>query len=155
MTEQDDARLDAREARAVSRWRPTRRWYHPALAAIVILGSKFIMRRMNSVAIEGRERLVVLAERGGRGLLTFSNHVSMFDDPLLTANFPTGTHDDIRWVASDAINFFGSWWKAWLFTAGKCVPVVRGAGSGQEGFAFLRGRRVLPVRLLPQVRRDR
>jgi monolysocardiolipin acyltransferase len=46
----------------------------------------------------------------------------------------------MRWVASDAINFFVSGWKAWVFTAGKCVPIVRGAGVDQEGFYFLRDR---------------
>ncbi len=134
------ARSSVMEERAVARWRPARRWYHPALAALVILGSKAIMGRLNTLTIEGRERLDALSDRDGRGLLTFSNHVSMFDDPLLTANFTSGRYGDIRWVASDAINFFGSWWKAWVFTAGKCVPVVRGAGMGQDGFYFLRGR---------------
>lgn len=140
MTEQGDARFDAREAKAVARWRPARRWYHPALAAIVIFGSKAIMGRLNTLTIEGRERLDALSERDGRGLLTFSNHVSMFDDPLLTANFTSARYDHIRWVASDAINFFGSSWKARVFTAGKCVPVVRGAGMGQDGLYFLRDR---------------
>jgi monolysocardiolipin acyltransferase len=140
MIQQSGPRINAREAEAVARWRPARRWYHPALAALVILGSKAIMRRLNTLTIEGIERLDALAEREGRGLLTFSNHVSLFDDPLLTANFTSARYDDIRWVASDAINFFGSWWKAWVFTAGKCVPVVRGAGMGQGGFYFLRDR---------------
>lgn len=138
--ETTDSRIGAREARAVARWRPTRRWYHPALAGLVVIGSKAIMGRLNTLTIEGRERLDALSERDGRGLLTFSNHVSLFDDPLLTANFTSARYDGIRWVASDAINFFGSWWKAWIFTAGRCVPVVRGAGIGQDGFYFLRDR---------------
>jgi len=131
---------ESREARAVARWRPARNWYHPLLAAIVVKGSQFIMRRMNTLTIEGRERFDALAERRGRGLLTFSNHVSMFDDPLLTANFAPSGYDEMRWVASDALNFFGSGWKAWIFTAGKCVPIVRGAGVEQDGFHFLRDR---------------
>jgi 1-acyl-sn-glycerol-3-phosphate acyltransferase len=128
------------EARAVARWRSDRRWYHPLLAALVVRASRFVMRRMNTLTIEGRERFDALVEREGRGLLTFSNHVSLFDDPLLTSNFAPSRYDDRRWVASDAINFFGSGWKAWIFTAGKCVPVVRGAGIDQDGFTFLRDR---------------
>ena len=127
-----------RESRAVARWNPARRWYHPWLAAIVAGVSRFIMRRMNTLTMEGRERFEALADRNGRGLLTFSNHVSLFDDPLLTANFTTSSYDNLRWVASDALNFFGSGWKAWIFTAGKCVPIVRGAGVDQDGFSFLR-----------------
>jgi monolysocardiolipin acyltransferase len=140
MTETAASRIAAREAKAVGRWRPRRRWYHPALAALVISGSRMLMRRLNTLKIEGGEHLESVAERRGRGLLTFSNHVSMFDDPLLTANFTSASYDEIRWVASDAINFFGSWWKAWVFTAGKCVPIVRGAGVDQLGFLFLRDR---------------
>jgi monolysocardiolipin acyltransferase len=137
--EATELRISAKEAKAVARWRPGRRWYHPALAALVIGSSRLVMRRLNKLTIEGGERFEAAADRE-RGLLTFSNHVSMFDDPLLTANFTSARYEDIRWVASDAINFFGSWWKAWVFTAGKCVPVVRGAGVGQDGFFFLRDR---------------
>jgi monolysocardiolipin acyltransferase len=79
-------------------------------------------------------------DRGGRGLLTFSNHVSLFDDPLLPCNFGLPRYSDVRWVGADAINFFGSAPKAWLFTAGKAVPLVRGAGLDQPGFHFLRDR---------------
>ncbi len=143
MTQPDvssESKREARETRAVARWRPARRWYHPLLAAIVVKGSQFVMRRMNTLTIEGRERFDALAERQGRGLLTFSNHASMFDDPLLTANFAPSGYDEMRWVASDALNFFGSGWKAWIFTAGKCVPVVRGGGVGQDGFQFLSDR---------------
>jgi monolysocardiolipin acyltransferase len=140
MNEATRLRLNTREAKAVARWHPRRRWYHPALAAIVIASSRLVMRRLNTLNIEGRGRFEAAANREGRGLLTFSNHVSMFDDPLLTANFTSASYDDIRWVASDAVNFFGSWWKAWVFTAGKCVPVVRGGGVEQDGFFFLRDR---------------
>ncbi len=130
----------AREERAVARWHPAARWYHPLLAALVARTSRFVMRQMNSFTMEGRERFDSLADRGGRGLLTFSNHVSLFDDPLLTANFAPAAYRDLRWVGADAINFFGSPWKAWIFTAGRCVPLVRGAGVDQAGFRFLRDR---------------
>ena len=129
-----------REAAAVARWKPGQRWHHPLLAALVIGASRFIMNRLNSLTIEGLERFASLRERGARGLLTFSNHVSLFDDPLLLSNFPLGRYAEVRWVAADAINFFGSPWKAWVFTAGKSVPIVRGASMEQPGFRFLRER---------------
>ena len=109
----------AREQRALMRWKPARRWYHPPLAALVIATSRFVTTKLNSLTIEGLDRFYAASRRGSRGLLTFSNHVSMFDDPLLIANFAPRRYEDIRWVASDAINFFGSAWKAWLFTAGR------------------------------------
>ena len=133
-------RADARERRAVERWRPARRWYHPLLTALVIHTSMFITSRMNSLTIEGREHFDEAMRREGRGLVTYANHVSMFDDPLLISNLAPRAYKEIRWVASDAINFFGSALKAWFFTAGKCVPLVRGAGIDQPGYFFLRDR---------------
>jgi len=126
-----------REERAVRRWKPGTRWYHPAMAYVTIRLSRLIMKRMNRLEVEGEERFEALRERGGRGLLTLSNHVSMFDDPLLPCNLGLPKYSEVRWVAADALNFFGSPWKAWLFTAGKAVPIVRGGGVDQPGFRFL------------------
>ncbi len=95
---------------------------------------------MNRLEVEGRDRLEAVQSRGGRGLLTFSNHVSIFDDPLLTSNFTEGAYRRIRWVGADAINFFGTPFKAWLFTAGKAAPIVRGGGIEQPGMQLLRDR---------------
>ena len=132
--------LEKREQAAVARWKPGRRWYHPLVAALVIRTSKFVMTRMNTLEIEGMERFEQLRQDRGRGLLTYSNHVSLFDDPILVSNFSLPRYEEIRWTATDAINFFGSRPKAWLFTAGKAVPIVRGAGLDQPGFHFLRER---------------
>jgi monolysocardiolipin acyltransferase len=132
--------MDSREQAAVARWKPGRKWYHPAMAVFVIRLSRFVMTFMNALSIEGLERFDSLRERKDRGLLTFSNHVSLFDDPLIVANFGLPRYDDIRWVAADAINFFSSPLKSWVFTAGKGVPIVRGSGMGQPGLRFLADR---------------
>jgi monolysocardiolipin acyltransferase len=134
------ARQQLAEARAVARWRPRQRWYHPAIARTVIATSRFVMRRMNKLDVEGIEHFEAVQERGGRGLLTFSNHVSLFDDPLLISNFVRGPYSRVRWIGADALNFFGSPFKAWLFTAGKAAPIVRGAGIDQPGMRLLRDR---------------
>lgn len=63
--------------------------------------------------------------------------MSLFDAPLIVANLVSPRYEALRWVGADAINFFGSRVKSWLFTAGKCVPVVRGTGLDQPGFRFL------------------
>ncbi len=132
---------DRREQAAVARWRPGQRWYHPAIARIVVATSRFVMTRMNKFEVHGRERLdAALLQREGRGLLTVSNHVSLFDDPLLVANLVKGPYKNYRWVSADALNFYGSVPKAWLFTAGKSVPIVRGQGLDQPGMHFLRDR---------------
>jgi monolysocardiolipin acyltransferase len=132
---------EEREQAAVARWRPAQRWYHPAVAWVVVGASRFIMTRMNKLEVEGRERLDAAMDREpGRGLLTTSNHVSLFDDPMLISNFVRGPYKSYRWVSADALNFFGSGPKAWLFTAGRSVPIVRGQGLEQEGMHFLRDR---------------
>jgi monolysocardiolipin acyltransferase len=134
-----ERRLKA-EQRAVARWNPRARWYHPVIGRTVIAASKFVTRVMNRLDVEGRERLEAVRNRGGRGLLTFSNHVSLFDDPLLTSNFVRGPYRDVRWVGADALNFFGSPLKSWFFTAGKCAPIVRGGGIEQPAMNLLRDR---------------
>ncbi len=111
--------------------------------------SRGVMRGMNSLRFEGRERWDALfggrgggawTREGGRGLLSVSNHVSLFDDPLLISNLGATAYGEVRWIAADHINFFGSSAKGWLFSAGKCVPIIRGGGLEQPGFDFLRGR---------------
>ena len=127
----------AREQAAVARWKPGRHWYNPLMAAMTIRLCKFILTTMNTLVIDGEERFDALRERGGRGLLTYSNHVSLFDDPLITGCLRLGSYETLRWTATDALNFFSNRPKAWLFTVGKGVPVVRGSGSAQTGLGFL------------------
>jgi monolysocardiolipin acyltransferase len=132
------AHNDSRERAALARWDPRPRWYHPWIGRLVIGTSRLIMGRLNKLSIEGVDRFEVLRKgRGSRGLLTFSNHVSLFDDPLLVANIVRGPYSEVRWVGADALNFFGSGFKAWLFTAGRSVPIMRGAGLDQPGVDFL------------------
>ena len=128
---------DSRERAALERWKPGRRWYHPLLASIVIGASRFVMARMNRLEVDGIERFRSLQDRGGRGLLTYSNHASLFDDPLIVANLVSPRYEAIRWVGADAVNFFGNRAKSWLFTAGKCVPIIRDTGLDQPGLRFL------------------
>jgi monolysocardiolipin acyltransferase len=102
------------------------------------------MTRRNRLEVMGLERFESVRPRSartGRGLLTFSNHVSLLDDPLLVANFVDARdYEEVRWVAADALNFFGDALRGMVFSAGRCVPVVRGWGESQPGMAFLRDR---------------
>jgi monolysocardiolipin acyltransferase len=100
---------------------------------------RLLMQGLNRVVVGGRERLEQV--RGaGRGLLTFSNHVSLFDDPWLIACISAPDWHHHRWVAADALNFFNTEAKARFFGAGKGVPIVRGAGIDQPGMNFLADR---------------
>jgi 1-acyl-sn-glycerol-3-phosphate acyltransferase len=135
-----DTSVSRKENAAVARWKPGYRWYYPALAWLVISTSRFITSRMNTLEVDGANILEAALMRGDRGLLTISNHVSLFDDPILVANFVNGPYREIRWVGADAFNFFGTAPKSWLFTAGRSVPIVRGGGIDQPGMRYLRDR---------------
>jgi monolysocardiolipin acyltransferase len=139
-TAESAERLRRAEEKAVARWRPGMRWYHPLIARTVITGSKFVTRVMNRLDVDGRENLEAVQQRNGRGLLTISNHVSLFDDPLLTSNFARMPYSNVRWVGADAINFFGNSARSWFYTAGKAAPIVRGGGIDQPGMNWLRDR---------------
>jgi monolysocardiolipin acyltransferase len=147
----------AQEQRAVARWRPGLRWYHPVMAKVVIAASRLITTRLNGLKIDGADVFERTRSRSDRGLLTVSNHVSLFDDPLLIANLVRGPYKNARWVGADALNFFGSAPKAWLFTAGKSVPIVRGSGLDQPGMRFLRDRLLAGdwVHIFPEGQRTR
>ena len=124
---------------AVARFDPEGTPVRRATAAGVAALSRFLMLRLNRVDVDGRARLdeARALQEPGRGLLTFSNHVSLFDDPWLLSCFSGAEWGSLRWIAADAINFFGTPWKAVLFNAGKAVPIVRGAGMDQPGMTFL------------------
>lgn len=129
-------------------WMPDPQWYHPAICSLVVRSSQLVMRGLNRLSFEGRERWDALfgpaheawEGREGRGLLSFSNHVSLFDDPLLISNLGATRYRDVRWIAADHVNFFGNKLKGLLFSSGKCVPIIRGGGLEQPGFEFLRER---------------
>lgn len=109
------------------------------MAYAVAFASRTVMQGLNRVTLHGAEALHDARSRQqrGRGLLTFSNHRSLFDDPLLLACFADPEWHSLRWIAADALNFFGSPLKATIFNAGKAVPLVRGVGVDQPGMTFL------------------
>jgi monolysocardiolipin acyltransferase len=121
---------------AVARWKPVPTLTKRMLSHVVVAGCRLWMRQFNTLLLEGEGRLLDARARPS-GLLTFCNHVSLFDDPLLTSCLTDAEWTKVRWVAADALNFFGSPIQAPVFNAGKCVPIVRGAGVDQPGMHFL------------------
>ena len=138
-TSDDSKRANTRELAAVARWRPRDSRINRFLAWLVIRYSQHVMQRMNRLSIDGLERLKALHDRGGRGLLTFANHVSRLDDPLLVSNFGLAElpYQRMRWVSADALKLFSNPVSAFIFSAGKCVPTVRGGGIDQTAMHFL------------------
>ena len=124
-------------AHAIRHWSPEERWYKPGVCRVVVGMSRFIMQTLNTLEFTHRERWEEAFTHQGRGVLSFSNHVSLFDDPLLISNLGATHYDEVRWIPADHHNFFGTSLKGALFSCGKCVPIIRGAGLDQPGFNFL------------------
>ena len=115
------------------------------LASVAALTS-FVLTRLNTFAVvtaDGRPApgaLVdaVTAPRGGRGLLTVSNHTSTLDDPALFAAalplslFATDhVSGAMRWALCARDVCFKGPALSRFFLSGKTLPVDRGAGALQ------------------------
>ncbi|MCO4748088.1 MAG: 1-acyl-sn-glycerol-3-phosphate acyltransferase [Proteobacteria bacterium] len=124
---------------ALNRFRPypTKRGRTIAFTGATL--AKFIMRVLNHTEFMHLDNFTQ-AQASGRGVLTLSNHVSIFDDPLLTACFSTTRWPDMRWAAVDVLNFFSDEFKAAIFNGGKAVPIIRGGGIDQPGMTFMKER---------------
>ncbi|MEZ4316654.1 MAG: lysophospholipid acyltransferase family protein [Myxococcota bacterium] len=131
--------LDPAAQRALDRWNPAPSFKRRLYAKVVVAACKALVQNLNSLELRGVE-VFEEARRQDRALLTFSNHVSLFDDPWLVATFSGSDWHRARWCATDALNFFSNPISARLFSAGKGVPIVRGAGLDQPGMRFLRER---------------
>jgi len=109
------------------------------LARVVKPTCRLLMRRLNSLEVHGLAHIEA-ARASDRPLITFSNHVSLFDDPWLPGAVVEGPWESLRWCATDDVNFFSHPLTRRFFSAGKGVPVVRGAGLDQPGMHFLEER---------------
>lgn len=127
--------ISERQNAALRNWSPEKRWFTPIVEYSVIYLSKFTMQFLNQVQIKDLENLYA-AKKEARPLITFSNHVSIFDDPFITACFGTQIARE-RYIGADAQNFFSKRLTGLFFSQGKCVPIVRGAGFNQPGFHYL------------------
>lgn len=123
---------------ALENWDPNPHWYTPLILYSVIYISKFIMQILNRVEIHNQEAFQKLANRNGRGLLTYSNHNCLFDDPFLLSLTAPVSIVRQRHIAADAQNFFSTKISGIIFSQGQCIPIVRGAGMNQPGFDYLK-----------------
>lgn len=124
---------------ALGRFRPQSSFRRRLLAPVAVSFSKLLLQGLNTLETHNL-RAFTEARDQDRALITFSNHVSLFDDPWLVGTFSGWRWDGIRWCATDAINFFDHPLSARFFSAGKGVPIVRGAGLDQLGMHFLEDR---------------
>eukprot|EP00466_Bigelowiella_natans_P021411 jgi/Bigna1/53559/estExt_Genewise1Plus.C_210051 len=118
-------------------------------AVFGILGttSYVFMHYLNDTKITNNQQLTdAVYKRNkkfeGRGLITVSNHVSAFDDPLLPSamwSIPRFlSPKELRYVFCLTDRCFNKWWKGRMLTSAKVVPVERGAGLDQFAMRYAR-----------------
>lgn len=76
-------------------------------------------------------------------LITYSNHISCLDDPILWGalfpfNYYSTRTDVIRWSAAAVDICFSKPWHSTFFCLGKSFPIVRGIGVDQPAMEFAR-----------------
>lgn len=74
-------------------------------------------------------------------LITFSNHISCIDDPVLWASllpltyYSTNT-DSVRWSPAAVEICFSKPWHSTFFSLGRTFPIIRGMGISQPAMDF-------------------
>mmetsp|Transcript_16092 Transcript_16092/g.26537 ORF Transcript_16092/g.26537 Transcript_16092/m.26537 type:complete len:475 (+) Transcript_16092:130-1554(+) len=110
-----------------------------AAIASVSIPSKIWMNILNTTIIYNSERLehFVTDRPSGQALLTVSNHVSAFDDPVgMSAMLPVSVlmrPHLVRWGLCATDRCFKNKYLGEFFSWGKVLPVERGAGLDQKG----------------------
>ena len=111
--------------------------------------SKLFIEKLNTLQIVENEhyrKFLELVQQGahgrGRGLLTVSNHTSVYDDPILQSVLVGYIHPDLhRWGACKENICFRDAYTSSFTSAGKALPVRLGEGLEQQKFKAL-GRRL-------------
>eukprot|EP00127_Corallochytrium_limacisporum_P004343 Clim_evm26s158 gene=Clim_evmTU26s158 len=125
---------------------------------VVSLAMRAAIVLRNDFEVHGQDRLrdAVLNRSEGKALLTYSNHVSVQDDPgLMSCVIPADiliNHRKMRWGGcAEEICFKTSAHSAFMGT-GKVMPLLRGAGVMQGSFTrlILRANRGDWVHIFPE-----
>lgn len=118
---------------------PSKFWYFASTIAIAAVGlfSKILLVFFNTTKVYNEERLIEAVSKRppGKSLLTISNHHSCFDDPGLWGILPLQhccARARARWSLAAHDICFTNKYHSLFFMAGKCIPVVRGAGVYQN-----------------------
>ncbi|KAF7722266.1 hypothetical protein EC973_003486 [Apophysomyces ossiformis] len=104
------------------------------------LFAKFFLKYLANTEVHGLDRFIDIVECDrNRGLITVSNHVSVWDDPLLWGVLPTRvlfSVDKMRWVLGAADICFTTRPKGLFFSWGQAIPTIRGIGIFQPAVDF-------------------
>uniref|UniRef100_A0AC35TNE4 Tafazzin family protein n=1 Tax=Rhabditophanes sp. KR3021 TaxID=114890 RepID=A0AC35TNE4_9BILA len=108
--------------------------------AVFSLSKLLFLGGINKIETTGREKFIKCLEDDSRPLITMANHRCNIDDPLIWTllTFPEffKNVDRYRYTLAASNICFTSALHTKLFSAGRCVPCVRGEGVFQQGMNF-------------------
>ncbi|KAK0399996.1 hypothetical protein QR680_003306 [Steinernema hermaphroditum] len=111
-----------------------------AMSTVHLLSKTLFAADINKMVIRNRDVLVQQIANTSRPLLTVANHRCNIDDPLLWSVLTWkeffGNLNRYRYTLAAHNICFTKSWHTKLFSLGRCVPIVRGAGVKQEGMDF-------------------
>uniref|UniRef100_A0A1I8AAT6 Tafazzin family protein n=1 Tax=Steinernema glaseri TaxID=37863 RepID=A0A1I8AAT6_9BILA len=111
-----------------------------AMCTVQLLSKTLFAANVNKMVIRNKDVLVKHIANTSRPLLTISNHRCNIDDPLLWSTLTWreffANISRYRYTLAAHNICFTKAWHTTLFSLGRCVPIVRGAGVKQEGMDF-------------------
>ncbi|XP_050295036.1 tafazzin [Anthonomus grandis grandis] len=124
--------------------KPSNLWRLASTITVVAVGlfSKVLIRWLNRSKIHNRHIISNLIDdrNSTRPLVTISNHHSCFDDPGIWGTLKLRhllQPSKMRWSLAAHDICFTNPQHSYLFSLGKCVPVIRGAGVFQGAVDFM------------------
>ncbi|KAI8075252.1 acyltransferase-domain-containing protein [Gongronella butleri] len=118
-------------------------WYIGRVLVIGAVGivSKCLTQGMEHTRVIHMDKFLAMLHdpHRNRGIITVSNHLSVWDDPVLWGVFPLTTLFDVekmRWVLGAADICYTNILKSTFFTCGQAIPTVRGAGIYQPAVDY-------------------
>ncbi|KAI8143477.1 acyltransferase-domain-containing protein, partial [Fennellomyces sp. T-0311] len=133
------------EKRFNPNWDERNDWLWNAGRTLVVGGvgsfAKVFLKYLQHTRVYNLDKFmeVVKQDNRERGLITVSNHESVWDDPLLWGALPMETlfsPQKMRWVLGAADICYTSLFRSIFFSLGQAIPTIRGSGIYQPGVDF-------------------
>ncbi|CAO3646827.1 unnamed protein product [Cunninghamella echinulata] len=105
------------------------------------LVGKGVVSYLENTKVYGMDQFLYILNNNNRqqGIITVSNHFSVWDDPVLWGVFPVKALfniDKMRWVLGAADICYTTLFKSIFFSLGQAIPTIRGAGIYQPALDF-------------------
>ncbi|KAI9317967.1 acyltransferase-domain-containing protein [Dichotomocladium elegans] len=118
-------------------------WHVGSTIVIGAVGmvAKILLKYMETTRVYNLDGFTAMVNETDRerGLITVSNHESVWDDPIIWGVLPSSTLFDIhkmRWVLGAADICYTTLFRSIFFSLGQAIPTIRGMGIYQPAVDF-------------------